>query len=724
MNSFTRKTHWKLLGILVLLGFGLSNGSCTDPKTTDSTKFALFYPDVINIGPSMGAEIPQPTYIGGQPSKFEITDVKFEGSSIASDSFTIDENTGRIQVTNTHNFAVGVYKLSLSCYSNNKYYELRDVLSIHMMKAIPAGIEVEPSTIQVDYKELITATQEVLPTAKVVTDGDHIAISKYKIASVYHNEQLIDKHDFVNISADGVISLSKVSAEAVQPGVYTVSLKLVTAVVGEDSEEGIFEKALTIDVTSKPLSLTYTPNEFRVEQGSKATSAAPAIAGSTTDLVYALKSVEPANEQISINPATGELTLNALASLAIGSEYQVSVTATNKFGAVDFDQVLKFTIVDFIQPITKFTYADVTGVIAGSAFENSVKEMDGDEVTYAFVELDPKLADLRIDQNTGLVSANKGHKIPTGTHTVRVKAQNTKGELEHTFKLQVVKNPYFFSYVHWGNNLDLANELQEASQYRVKSEEEYQALVLQVKATDIPEGVEVKYTVDKLSKGLHLDLDAKTGEIALKGNWTENKVLMAVITAVTGKDTPGETVVKTPVFIHCSGISGGVSVEYTPFVFKVNPREGGYSAAPVITGLADPALFIMEYRRAFDYYNINGPASHIDGQPNAKNEQSFMSFMWRRFFESIGAATVNYGARRPMTYSENVANLGAPIAYVDPSNAHKIKINPNKWTDENGYANGVLIGQMTFVTNGTDKDVAGSKNQIFPLAVWFNPSFK
>lgn len=724
MNSYTKRTHCKLLSLLMLLGFGLCYSSCTDPETTDSTRFALYYPDVINIGPSMVAEIPQPTYIGNKPSNFEIIDIKFEGQSIETDGFVIDENTGRIQIVNTQDFSIGTYTLTVSCDSNNKHYILEDIVSINMMKPIPDGIRVEPDFIQVDYKELVANSGEELPTAKVITEGEHIAVTKYTIANVYHNGELAEDQDFIKISSDGIISLVQVTPEGVNPGLYTVSLKLTTAIVGENDEEGIFENALTIDVTSKPLSLTYTPDEFRVEQGSKSISAIPVMMGSSTDLFYTLKLVEPHNDYVTIDPTTGEVILDAQSNLEVGSEYKVSVTATNKFGSVDFDNVLKFTVVDFINPITKFSYADVNDIIAGSAFENSVKDIDGDEVTYAFVELDSKLADLNIDQNTGIISAKKGHNIAAGQYTVRVKAQNIKNEIETSFKLNVVVNPYFFTYVHWGNNLELENELREASQYRVHSNEEFQALVIKLKSTDIPEDIDVEYSIDKVSKGMRLNIDASTGEITMKGDWTENKVLMAVISTVTGKGTPGETLVKTPIFVHCSSESGGVKVEYTPFAFQVNPRDGGYSAAPTLKGLTDPDLFIMEYRRAFDYYNINGPISHIDGQPNANKPDSFMSHMWRVFYESIGAAIPNYGARRPMTYSENTANLGAPIAYVDLSSGHRIRINPNKWYDNSGYANGVLIGQMTFVTNGNDKDVAGSKNQIFPLAVWFNPSFK
>ena len=41
-------------------------------------------------------------------------------------------------------------------------------------------------------------------------------------------------------------------------------------------------------------------------------------------------------------------------------------------------------------------------------------------------------------------------------------------------------------------------------------------------------------------------------------------------------------------------------------------------------------------------------------------------------------------------------------------------------------SNGVFIGRMSFVTDGTQNDLANdgtTKNQIFPLAIWFDESF-
>lgn len=72
--------------------------------------------------------------------------------------------------------------------------------------------------------------------------------------------------------------------------------------------------------------------------------------------------------------------------------------------------------------------------------------------------------------------------------------------------------------------------------------------------------------------------------------------------------------VKQPVFFHFSMISdSNVQLEYTPFVFQVNPARGGESIAPSLGAGIDKSTFRLDYRRDFFYYNIAGPDSHISG---------------------------------------------------------------------------------------------------------------
>lgn len=721
MRSKLQNITSRFLAILMVVGLCVTNSSCTDPETTDSTKFALFYAGITDIGPSMSFNLDAPTYIGGAPSDFAITRVTLNGETYDTNSFAIDTNTGSISLSNTSELPVGLYTLSVSCYSNGNYYEFKDIVTINMMKPVPDGISVEPNKISAEFADIISTESTIeLPTAQVTTEGDHISIQKYIIANVRKDGVLVEENDFFTISSTGEISIVKGESK-IQPGKYVLDLKLTTAIVDEAAEEGIFENAIEIDITSKPLTLTYTPNTVKVEENAQNISAVPTLVGSSEGLTYAIKSVSPTSSSVTIDPVTGVITLAANNQMEIGTTCEVSVTVTNQYGSTDFENAYTMTIVEFINPITKFEYSDTEELIQATAFEHPVKTIDGDEVSFSFVNLDSKLSDLTIDATTGTISAKKGNNIPVGQHTVTVLAKNNKSELQASFKLNIKTNPYYFTYVHWGNNLNLSPAQNYASQYRVTSNNALLSLSIPVAETDIPEGVEVEWTIDNSSSSISGGSIDENGTITFTAGWTNAKVLMILVKATTGKGTAGEITIKTPVFIHCSGAVAGVTVNYTPFVFQVNPRTGGSSVAPTITG-TDLSTFIADYRRTFNYYNINGPAEHKNGQPGGGND-TFMYSLWKAYYESIGVASVNTGQKWPLSYYDNTSRLAAPLGYVDATNNCAVKINPNKWLNEYGYANGVMIGQMTFVTDGNSGGVS-SGSQMFPLAIWFDTKFQ
>lgn len=714
-NTFSR-----FIAILMVAVLCASHFSCTETESTDPTTFALHYAGITDIGPSMNFNLDGPTYIGNAPSGFAITRVTLNGESYNAGSFVIDENVGSISISNTNDLPVGLYALSISCYSNGKYYEFKDIVTINMMKPIPDGIIVEPNKLHVEYGDIISDDKDAkkLPTAQVETIGEHISIHKYIIANVHKDGVLVDNKDLFAISATGEISIVK-SKTTIQPGKYILDLKLTTAVVDEEAEEGIFENALEINVTSKPLSLSYTPNSVRTEVGTAHVSTSPAFIGSTDQLNYKIKSITPADAPISIDPTSGVLTLNAQNKLNIDDKCEVSVTATNQFGSTDFENVYTINIVAYIAPIETFTYNDTKEIIQATAFEHSVAVIDGDEVSYSFVNLPAALSDLSIDSHTGRMFTNKGNSIPVGSHVITVLAKNSKNEKQTSFKLNIAKNPYYFTYIHWGNNLSLTPAKSYASQYRVNSNQELVALSIPVAETDLPEGIEViwEITTESFSSGnTQIDTD---GTITFKGGWVDAKCFVAVVSATTGKGTPGEITVKTPVFIDCSTAIGGVKVSYTPFVLQVNPRNGGNSVAPVISGITDQSQFLMDYRRTFNFYNISGPETHINGQPSVKD--SFMYSIWAAYYGAIGSSSVNTGARAPLSYYDNIGKTSIPAGYVNNTDL-SVVINPDKWKNDSGYANGVMIGQMTYVTNGNTSGI-GNGEKIFPIAIWFDTKF-
>ena len=54
-----------------------------------------------------------------------------------------------------------------------------------------------------------------------------------------------------------------------------------------------------------------------------------------------------------------------------------------------------------------------------------------------------------------------------------------------------------------------------------------------------------------------------------------------------------------------------------------------------------------------------------------------------------------------MSYYDNSQNTNQALGYVNNKDL-SVVINPGKWKDTEGvYANGVFIGRMSFVTDGT-----------------------
>lgn len=328
----------RLLGTLIVIILTVVNSSCTDTETTDSTKFTIYYTGMTDIGPSMTGVISSPTYKGSTPYDFTITKITLDGEAFSDNIFTIDSETGKITLNSTGNTPVGLYKLSISCYSNGNRYEYADIVEINMMKPVPDGIKAIPEKLQVEYADIIdTESSQELPTSQITTEGNHISITNYTIASVVWNETIIEDTDtYFTVSETGEISIIK-GKQNIQPGKYILSFKLTTAATGEDPEMGIFENALEINVTSRPLSLTYTPNEGKIEEEGELSpettfqSNSPVLKGSTEGLAYSIGSISPSTDKITIDPTTGVLSVAAHHGFKDGEKYEISVKVINEF---------------------------------------------------------------------------------------------------------------------------------------------------------------------------------------------------------------------------------------------------------------------------------------------------------------------------------------------------------------------------------------------------------
>ena len=129
----------------------------------------------------------------------------------------------------------------------------------------------------------------------------------------------------------------------------------------------------------------------------------------------------------------------------------------------------------------------------------------------------------------------------------------------------------------------------------------------------------------------------------------------------------------------------------------------------------------MDFRRSFNYWNLNGPASHNNGAPNA-DKTTFLSTVWSTYYSSINVA-YNTSSRDPISSYGRPLHIAKTAGYLRQEDL-ALYIAPEKFMDDNGYANGIFTAQVVFGSDG--KDPAGAKDpyRLFPLFVWFDPNFQ
>ncbi|MEQ2515860.1 surface glycan-binding family protein [Bacteroides zhangwenhongii] len=740
-----KKLTSRFLAILSMIVITITSFSCTDTETTNTTGFTIYYYSLTDIGPSMTAVIEKPTYVGSEPTDFVITGITFNGEPYTSESFVIDSKDGSIRVVNSKDLPVGLYSISVGCSSNGNYREFKDAVQVKMLPSVPDGIKVEPNYIEIDFEEV----GESKATAKVVTEGEHVTINGYAIADGPEKE-------FFNISTSGVISITtnEEALKKMKPGLHKVSLKLTTL-----AGEGIFADAITFNLTSKPIDVTYNAaNKGIMEKESETNgqteyiSPVPTIEGSTEEVKFSLVSIIPeiTEGKVTINETTGVISIAKGHGITEAGNYEITVKVANKFAPEGVEMPTKFMIevVDEITPISGFEYAPVEIAQYSPISVTKQEGMQGTYVTYSFVDLDPEFeGQLNIDPKNGKITAKKNNAIPVGTHEIKVQADNSKGTPTIViFRLTVTPNPNNIEYIYYGNNLGL-DKTKEASQYRIKNKEELGSLILTPetnldgKNIAFKWSIATKFNLDDPNKTGYPMIDEATGVVKFS---TDNfkaddaPVAWLIIEATAGEGDLARTL-KTFVAFDFNPSTNAIRIEYTPFVFKVNPRTGGTSTEPTLIGVTDLSKFIMDYRRSFRFQNLEGPKSHKSGAISTPNNKTdpvtpadptyFMNQVWRNYY---GSKAPNYGARGPMSYYDNIkanTKLSDALGYVDPNKGWAVTINPNKWHGDQAYedgeqfANGIMTGQMTYETSGNSGDLGGTSKRAFPLIIWFDENF-
>lgn len=733
----------KFVGVMIAtMAFMLGFASCNDDTTTDSSSFALYYTSMTDISPTMTGTIASPTYKGATPSGFSITGVTFgdDDQPYTGDSFVIDETTGAVTISNTSELQIGKYKISVSCIAGGKSYYFQNAIIVNFMKAVPDGITVEPAELQVEYADILNTEDQTitLPTAQVKTDGEHISITGYEISSIRKGEQIIENfpNPLFAISSTGEISVVR-GNQSIEIGTYILNLKLNTAVAGSDSELGLYADAVKINVISKPLSLTYNPNEDLLEESAtnetEYISKEPKLEGSLEGVNYSIASISPSTDKITIDPTTGKIVVAKGHGFSNGESYTVSVLVKNQFceEGVVFEDVFKLNIVEFIDPIANFSYPEIT---VKQALKIDVQKnpgfQGGGNLTFAFSEEDKTKYDgiLTLDEKTGEISAPKYNTLEVGNYEVHVIATNNKTPegVEAVLKLNINENENYFTTINYGNNLGEGQSELEGEEYnnqfRFTGTSGANGKTFAPKPLDLKgSGQTVKWTI-KTGKNIGPDavspttINEQDGTITVNGV-QNNQVSFVLVTVEVGEGE--EAIARTvPFFISIYNGTNSGNVLYTPFVFRVNPQNGGRTTLPFIN---PENVRYLDFRRNFTYINIDGVNS--EGTPFVSNSENmgstnkdhFLGSMWDLYYGS-GA---NYGSKDPVSYFSNKSDLSKALLYVDNANGYSIVVNPNKWYND-GWADGVFFGQMTF---SMDESSINDGTQIFPMVIWFDKDY-
>lgn len=704
-------SYLRFLALVVSVGGGIILSSCTPESSEWDNGFTLHYPSITNTAPGKYFSL-TPSWFGGTPSDFQIVSVKLNGEAVLSECFVVDASTGEFKLLNSGNLSVGKYEVTISCVVAGVLTTFPNIISVEMMKPVPEEILMQPEMLTTNLESIMSSDGAELPTSKVTTqEGSHVTITSYSIANVYVDGTLAnDCLDWFHISEDGVFSIVK-DNEDFEPGVYTFDFRLTTYFVNEISEEGLFVDALTLKVTSAPYRLEYSPSTTRIEEGTSSASPQPSYKGSLEGLRFEVASVVSGEESISdsgivIDPQTGVLSFPADAGAKAGESYTVSVKAINDFGEKVFPEAFCFEIIEYIAPITQFSYPDVSRKLAGAPIEVAPAVMDGTEVSYSFVNLPEELAGLKLDAD-GTIRNVEGNEFPHGTYQVTVRAKNAKGDKDAVVELDIAN----FTYVCWGNNLGdggaaLTPERKYGNQFRLSYDSAPISIALDQAEHDIPQGYDVAFsatTPNIIQGGINVNAE---GTLTITPQKTDTRLLFSRV-EVKVCDENYTLIRHIPVFVDKYN-SENCRVMFTPFAIRVNPELGGMPEVEV-TDVAGNKLgsdFYMDIHKETAWFNIDGPETHQydNYYKNDGMKTSFLRHVWARYYSAINKKVPTSMNNNPVSYWKNQETLALTAAYVDPTSSFKIKVNPGMFMDDMGvYADGAMFLQMTFEESESSK---------------------
>ena len=168
--------------------------ACEDDDTK-SGDLQLFYPTVVDIGPSMNFVSGTPTYYGPAPSNFSIAGITLDDKAFTSECFSIGADTGMVSISNTDALDPGTYKLTIACQAGGGAYRFENIFVVRMVSATPEAIEVSEPTLVIPYAELETTEASVT----VAPVGESVSILNYSLVQA-------EGFEYFTISKDGVVT--------------------------------------------------------------------------------------------------------------------------------------------------------------------------------------------------------------------------------------------------------------------------------------------------------------------------------------------------------------------------------------------------------------------------------------------------------------------------------------------------------------------------------------
>ena len=663
-----------LLLVVAFCSLGLL--ACSEDET--ESPVTLHFQSVGDIGPGMPYRGSAPTYRGAAPSEFAIESITLDGTAFVDETpcFTLDPNDGFLTISESKDLPLGTYRFTVSCKAAGARCLFTDAFSVRMVSATPENIVVTPELIEALYDE----DRVAWPTAQIAPADEAVSFNAYALVQEKGKE-------YFSVSSTGKISVNMKYEGTIPPGIYKPVLRLTTKAGSAD-----YADAVTIKVNSQPLGVTYERNPGTAEIGAAFRSDVPVLLGSTDEVDYAILSVSPSTDQFSIDPA-------------------------------------------------KFSYAPAT-MTEFCKFEIEKAEgFVGDVVTFSLGELPEALKGwVSIDSQTGKITIPRGNEIPQGVYDIPVTAVNSKSDQANpaaaTLKLTVQENPNMFYKFGYGNNLGLPAET-NADQFRWDGDgktNENKVIPLSGGYNDF-NGRKATFKVEVLhdwslqNAGTTTTVD-ENGDLHLqmRGNrW--GQIGYVRVTATLGE---GETAVSRSTIVFTMLRNEKVDlIEYTPFVHRMHPRNGGYSPiVPQIASSVEKDKLVLSYRNNAFYIDLDdySKAIKIDATGAAQTDEWRASWGYRLWGAYFTSGTVNTGSRMPFSYyggsdAEFVnKDLARTLGYIDPTRDFQIYISPNKWMLDGKYAHGIFSFQAAYATNGSVDKMHGSSTKI-GVVIWFDENF-